>query len=292
MRFRRSLLSGVCAAAAILVGYSCSRPSVVSPPADDWEREACEARKDSLGSDVAGLGSALAQHAQWRESKGRRGTRARLETKDLRNFFASRDTLDRADFDGSNLQGAVLCSAQLDSVSGLRVDLAGAELILARVRGANLAGAELDSADLTGADLTGSYLGCFSDNAGEYCADLRRAILTNANLSGVDLGNAEMSGAVYEPRSQPDIRGIATAVGLEYLTYQKDPSALAELRKKFQDGGYVDQERRITYALKTQQNARTTRIDRWANTIAFDWTTRYGLEPGARSCSGFGYCFC
>lgn len=71
------------------------------------------------------------------------------------------------------------------------VDLGGADLRVADLRGAyleevDLGGADLRGADLRGADLRGAYLGG---------ADLRGANLWEANLWGANLGGANFKGA-------------------------------------------------------------------------------------------------
>jgi hypothetical protein len=55
---------------------------------------------------------------------------------------------------------------------------------------------------------------------------------------------------MFEPRSIPELSGIASAKNLELLTYRDNPVALVQLRKQFEDDGFRGQERKITYALK------------------------------------------
>src|SRR5205814_1450983 len=47
--------------------------------------------------------------------------------------------------------------------------------------------------------------------------------------------------------------GNCSSKGLELLTYRENPDSLAQLRKQFQEGGFRDQEREITYALKREE---------------------------------------
>ena len=109
---------------------------------------------------------------------------------------------------------------------------------------ADLSGAHLSGANLTGAQLSGAVLtGAILDHA-----DLRDAALNGAQLSGANLG-----GALFEPSSLPELRGIAAAKNLELLTYVANPDALVQLRQQFRDGGFREQERKITYALKRRE---------------------------------------
>ena len=143
-------------------------------------------------------------------------------------------------------------------------------------------------------------------------ANLNRAILSGANLNranlsyaelfytdlnGADLGDsAYVDRALFEPKSLPALRGIAAARGLELLTYRENPDSLAQLRKQFQEGGFRDQEREITYALKREEAEAACAICTWwegpivltsancdsfvFNKVFFDWTCQYGMSPG------------
>ncbi len=172
--------------------------------------------------------------------------------------------------------------------SGTEAYLAGAKL-----GGANLSDVDLTDADMTGADLTG--------------ANLSGAKLGRANLTGADLTIANLGRAFFEPKSLPELRRIAAAKNLELLTYDENPDALFRLRKQFEDVGFRDQERRITYALKWREAKLScamctsrkvpfeyqTRAILWSsdsilascasfflNKVFFDWTCQYGMSPG------------
>jgi hypothetical protein len=94
------------------------------------------------------------------------------------------------------------------------------------------------------------------------------------------LGTTSLGGAIFEPESLPNVRDIASASNLDLLTYEDSPDALVQLRKLFQDGGFQFQERQITYAINRRQTEGSDPIARWFNTVAFDWTTQYGMNPG------------
>jgi hypothetical protein len=156
--------------------------------------------------------------------------------------------------------------------SGTKANLSGAHLS----NRANLSGAYLMEANLSGANLIG--------------ADLSGANLSNADLNGADLRGAHVGRAVFEPKSLPDSRRIAAAVNLELLTYDRNPDALVQLRKQFEEGGFRDQERKITYALKRREaelsrdrcmrGLPTDCVSFVFNTVFFDWTCWYGMSPG------------
>ncbi len=91
-------------------------------------------------------------------------------------------------------------------MSGIQLNLRGADLTGADLRNANLTGADLRNADLTGAHLTGAHLRYadlrYADlrnadlrNADLTGAHLTGAHLTGANLTGADLRNADLTGA-------------------------------------------------------------------------------------------------
>jgi uncharacterized protein YjbI with pentapeptide repeats len=187
-----------------------------------------------------------------------------------------------------------------------RADLTGANLIVANLNraalgSANLTGAELGVADLHGADLSDTNL----TGAELNYADLTSANLSGANLSGADLRGVDLAGADFEPTSLPEVRVIATGLNLELMTYKDNPDALVQLRKAFADGGFREQERKITYALKRREAEMSwegckprktgdkTRAILWSsdsnlancasfvlNRVFFDWTCQYGMTPG------------
>ncbi len=199
----------------------------------------------------ADLDEILKQHKLWLESATKSGARANLEHTDLIDANLTGVHLELA-----HLRGAVLIDAVLNGADLTFADLTGANLM-----SANLRGAHLDSADLNGATLW-------------------RAHLTNANLSGADLAFADLAGAYFEPKNLPKVERIALAGGLEWMRYLDNPGPLTQLRKQFQDGGYREQERQITYVLNREEAKRASFVERWFKRIAFDYTCQYGLSPG------------
>jgi hypothetical protein len=154
----------------------------------------------------------------------------------------------------------------------------------------------LSRAVLLHADLRGAYM---------MGTDLSQANLRDADLTGAYPLNADLSRTVFEAKSLPELRGIAGARNLELITYGENPDALVQLRKQFADGGFREQERKITYALKRKEaelawelykswkTGDKTRAILWSsdsnlancgsfilNRVFFDWTCQYGMSPG------------
>lgn len=218
------------------------------------------------------------------------------------------------------------------------INLNGTRLRQANLSGANLTGVDLSNADLEAADLSQALISSLttqdpSPNQGEILtfgpkqnfrtlfvgaslrsANLAGAVVFGADLKDADFDGANMSGAVFEPYSLPSI-SLAGAKGLELMTYSRNPTALVRLRKEFQDQGLLDQERKITYALKRREAQilllacspwadlqwplKTSETDAASlvkrgrfdllvvnclnysfNRVFFDLTSQYGMTPG------------
>jgi Pentapeptide repeats (8 copies) len=165
----------------------------------------------------ADLDNILKEHRVWVCSKHESGTPADLSG---------------ADLSGTNLYGAHLQGAHM---GGARLKyLRSAHLESADLEGADLMDAHVEDAQLLGARLQGAYL------LGTYLKD---AELTGANLARV----------TFEPKSLPELEGIASAENLDLMIYQHNPNALVQLRKQFEDSGFRQQERKITYSLKRRE---------------------------------------
>ncbi len=145
-----------------------------------------------------------------------------------------------------------------------RANLRRADLLGANLRGANLLGANLTGADLSGADLTGADLG-------------------EADLNGADLTLATLDRANFEPKALPELRTTATAHGLELLIYWNTPDALVQLRKQFQDAGFREQERKITYALKRGEAGRSWAGCTWRKQFIWVRTARVFTPESPRA---------
>ncbi len=285
--------------------------------------------KDSTGSTRSGaeLRDVLQKNQTFQQSNGKGGAIANLSGADLSGLnlngvYLSGAMLEGAKLNGTSLQSAILhgvnlrraelisanlskadlFEATLSFAKMVQTDLSGATLIgtnadgaifkLAILRDASLAGASLMNSNFDNADLDRAYLGganlrqCFLGQA-----NLSRANLSGAELAGARLEGADLFEALFEPKSQPDIRGAALARDLEFMTYNENPDALVQLRNGFKENGFRKQERKITYALRrTEANFfwRTCRkslaladcLAYGFNRFFFDLTCEYGMSPG------------
>jgi len=246
----------------------------------------------------------------WKDANGERHTRSELDEilrKHGEWIQSYERSGSRANLSGANLLGAYLIGANLSDADLNRADLSGAYLRGANLSDANLIGANLSNADLrravlNRADLSGANLSAAKLSS----ADLSSADLSDATLAAAVLDYADLGHAIFEPKLFPELRGIAGAKNLELLTYEANPDALVQLRKQFQDGGFREQERNITYALKRRETERywmgcksrrlpqgKTRAILWSsdsnladcgsfvlNKVFFDCTSQYGMSPG------------
>ena len=230
---------------------------------------------------------------------------------DLRGKQLTRAWLSRAALLWAHMEGADLVEAHLDGADLSEASMDGAYMSKAHLEGAQMIKAHLHNAELRGAYLTRANLGT-ADLSG---AALVGAHLDDANLALTDLTDARfelafLKGVFFEPKTLPPIESLALAQQLELMTYQIDPGPMTKLRKQFQDAGYREQERAITYVLN-RHDADPARLSsfvkgplkyilRYRRTpppyaygmpldsflegafkwIAFDLTCRYGLNPG------------
>ena len=143
-------------------------------------------------------------------------------------------------------------------------------------------------------------------------AQLRDAILVDADLRGTELARADLLGAdiaraEFEPDSLPELRGIAGAMNLEALSYNRNPDRLVELGKEFREEGSREQECKITYALKSAEAEKFWQRGRGSGTetgatqslkplacgeylfnkVLFDLTCQYGMSPARSLQIGF-----
>lgn len=266
----------------------------------------------------AELDKILRQHKIWADSNHKFGTRAdlagahlsdadlpravlsfaRLTEADLSSGDLSRSDLSNVEFEHTDLSNTDLSYARLSDADLRRAILDHADLSSADMRHVNLGNADLSSADLVDADLR---------NADLKGADLSEVNLSIANLSGADLSDANLAMVLFEPGELPSAESIAEADNLELMTYDDNPGPLTQIRKQFQDKGYREQERAITYALNRHDadpsRLRATVEEKWKSVrgrpfdkgkivplkvfvegafkwIAFDLSCGYGLSYG------------
>lgn len=214
---------------------------------------------------------------------------AELAGTDLRGANLQSADLSGADLTNAILIGAILRQANLGRIELKGADLSGANLEDTYLNGANLPGADLSRANLWGADLSGAYLGNadLSDAIlGE--VDLSGANLEGTNLSGANLEVAHLNEVVFEPKYLPDIDSISSAFNLSQMRFNLSPQALVKLRRAFKNAGYRQEERAVTFAIKTSElrkkrySERTMldRADRVFQYVFFELTTAWGAEPG------------
>ncbi|MTJ81900.1 MAG: pentapeptide repeat-containing protein [Telmatospirillum sp.] len=176
-----------------LPGNRASPPLEVLPPTEPSGTDGLEVRTrrkrepgESTGD--ADIDAILALHAQWVESGGQQGRRAKLEGREiagrsLAGAVLTSALLRRADISASDATDALMHGIDLRNADATGTRFVGADLAVARLRharlcGCDLTGATLKGADLAGADLTGARFGH---------ADLAGAILLGAHLAGADL---------------------------------------------------------------------------------------------------------
>ena len=267
------------------------------------------------------LQNILKQYHTWLETDKKEGKladlsgtklkRADLHSADLSVVNLTESDLSYADLtdtvmNGTNLKGTNLQCARLNTQHLYRTDLTNADLsrtiissrvkfdgtILVRVsltgqilHGIGFNGADLTEADLSATDLTNT---AFVD-ANFRDANLKGALLVHTNFNVAHLEGADLFGATYEVDTPPKTSSIAYAKNIEYMTYRSDPGSLARLRAEFKDAGFRDQERKITFALKSRQvetlwetceNAKGNCFEYFVNHYLFDLTSQYGMNPG------------
>lgn len=172
--------------------------------------------------------------------------------------------------------------------------------------GVDLSGVDLSDHDLRKATFSSYYTLKSDGSTIAHITSLRGADLSRTELEGAIIREADVFGVIFEPLSNPYARYLATAENLEFLNYRRDPSALVLLRKEFENNGFRDQERKITYALRRREAELSWEACRsreltdgkvrpiiWSsngwvancgsfflNRVFFDWTCQYGMNPG------------
>ena len=189
--------------------------------------------------------------------------------------------LQKADLTDADLSRAIISpESRFEEATLAGATLKGAVLRTTSFRDANLSGADLSTADLMGTQLQGADL---------RNANLKGAHLIDTQLSATHVEGTDFFGAIYEAGSDPNPKSIAYAKHLENMTYQSTPESLARLRASFKEAGFRDQERTMTFVLKSRQaellwetcdNAKGNCFESLVNSVLFDSTSQYGMNPG------------
>ncbi len=188
----------------------------------------------------------------------------------LNNAILRRTKLNRADLSMAALKEAYLFEAEMTEANLLKAELSKAVL-----EGANLSKAALTLAKLDQADLSGS--------------NLKEVDLSHASVAGAHLDGVNLTRAQYAPNSAAPDSYVAQIKGLETLTFPAGQEVgLVQLRDLLQKAGLRDLERQATFAIESGRTGNS--IAGWRENprgaaegvfrkIAFDFTTRYGLDP-------------
>jgi hypothetical protein len=160
-----------------------------------------------------------------------------------------------------------------------------------------LRGESLDGVDLAGLDLSDADLkGCTLSHAVLRHARLNRTLLDDTDLSFADLldtdlksaslRNADLTGCRFEPvpGNAPDLIAFRFAKNIERATYRDRPDALIELRDALRRVGRSDVATKLDYVIQSTRTAQDWTWSGWPNAfyrwLAWDVTTKYGMEPG------------
>lgn len=165
-----------------------------------------------------------------------------------------------------------LCEANLKFTKlGSHKILQGAILAKSDLQGADLSGADLSSSDLRGARFGLEY------------NNINNEVLRfESDLSGTDLSGARVDFVTFELKAGalPIIPRIASATGLSKMRYASTPSSLVELRDAFKKGGFRQQEREVTCAIRrTETLEHSTTAEALFNYVLFDLTSQWGMVP-------------
>jgi uncharacterized protein YjbI with pentapeptide repeats len=172
-----------------------------------------------------------------------------------------------------------------DGERGHRADFTGANLKDAYILGANLSNAIMVETDLSNALLHEVDI----SDANMLVANLNDTKLINADLSNTYLMGANLKNVLYEPKldSIPLIPPLIHAKNLENMKFRNFSHGMMALRRKFQEYGYREQERKITYALKHSSTQHLLWSDDLSDIIEgslrlilFEHTSKWGLSPG------------
>jgi len=201
------------------------------------------------------------------EDKIREGLRARIEAIEKREEKREKGAEARRLSKRANLCGANLIGVKLGEHKLL------SEAILTDTK---LQGADLQGGDFSLSDMRGARFG--SDNGSVNGIIYHR----ETNLTGADFYGANLDDVTFEvkPGALPIIPRIAYAMNLSELTYESTPASLVELREAFKKGGFRQQQRELTYAIKKAERLHhASRTDSLFSYVLFELPSQWGMSP-------------
>lgn len=219
--------------------------------------------------------------------------------------LAERANLCRAILRGKNLDGALLKRANLRNAILVKAVLNNANLAGADLDYVHLEDAELNNTNLSGASLKHAILiSAKAQNSDFSNAILESAILDNAVLLKTRLENASLIRAKF---TEADLRGAslqysdilesnfekarlhdANFVGVELqknsifkdLAPENFPDGLVSVREKFKSAGDRDEERYLTFLIRSNETKSASWPEKYFNFIFFEYPSDYGYSPG------------
>jgi hypothetical protein len=215
---------------------------------------------------------------------------ANLREANLNNAVLSRAKLNNANLIGAELTNADLSFAQLNNAKLNAAKINNADLGFAKLNYADLSSAQLNKANLQFAELNHANLNKAKlNNADLLGAELKNADMADASLAGAVLAYTELSEASFAPVSPPPSPYVAGIRGLQTVKFPYGrEDGLVQIRELLQKSGYRNLEREATFAIESGKTKYA--IADWREEpggaaegvfrkVAFDFTTRYGLDP-------------
>lgn len=190
-----------------------------------------------------------------------------------------------------NLRNANLYKANFKGANLEYTDLSGAFLKQATLKGAIGMGTKFEGAYMQSVDFSGQYIALSNfNNAFLYGVNFSNATFVSVSLKNAVLSEADMKNTVYEPSygSEPII--IPPPRNIEYIKFENSSHGLVYMREQYKKLGLKEEERKLTYAINshipivyeygTGASLEVPNYEYWVKYIAFNLTTKWGMEPG------------
>jgi uncharacterized protein YjbI with pentapeptide repeats len=163
-------------------------------------------------------------------------------------------------------------------------------------RGAVFDDAEIADSSFKASTLTNtSWLRVLSESNSFREADLSESDFSRASINGDDFTKTKMiavrlDSARFDPMpgALPNKQALASVKVNELIRFPEhgSPQGIIALREAMKDAGRSQEERQLTFAIESQKTQQLF-SGNWADKlegafrlIMFQWTTRYGLDPG------------